>query len=70
MGELAYRRHAGTVDLFHTEVEPSQRNRGLGELLVRSALDDLRSRGDRVVPSCPFVAAFVRRHPEYEDLLR
>ncbi len=66
---LEYRREVGAVDLFHTEVEPGQRNRGLGAVLVRYALDDLRARGDRVIPTCPFVAAFVRRNPEYEDLL-
>jgi len=68
-GELAYRRENGVVDLFHTEVEPSLRNRGLGEQLVRFALDDARARADRVVPTCPFVAAFVRRHAEYSDLV-
>jgi uncharacterized protein len=57
------------VDLRHTEVEPSLRNRGLGALLVRGALDDVRSRDERVVATCPFVAAFVRRNPEYADLL-
>lgn len=59
-----YRRTEDVFDLFHTEVEPALRNRGLGELLVRSALDDLRDRGAYVVPSCPFVAAFLRRHLE------
>lgn len=59
----------GAVDLFHTEVDPRLRNRGLGAVLVRAVLDDLRARGDRVIPTCPFVAAFIRRNPEYEDLL-
>jgi predicted GNAT family acetyltransferase len=68
-GKLEYRREAGAVDLFHTEVEPGLRNRGLGAVLVRDALDDLRARGDRVIPTCPFVAAFIRRNAEYEDLV-
>ncbi|HXR11145.1 MAG TPA: GNAT family N-acetyltransferase, partial [Gaiellaceae bacterium] len=68
-GELAYRRGSGTVDLLHTEVDPGLRNKGRGTLLVRSALDDARTRGERVVPTCPFVAAFVRRNPEYQDLV-
>jgi predicted GNAT family acetyltransferase len=68
-GVLDYRRDGSVLDLHHTEVLPSLRNRGLGEVLVRGALDDVRSRGERVVPSCPFVAAFVRRNPEYADLV-
>ncbi len=68
-GKLEYRRQVGAVDLFHTEVEPGVRNRGLGAVLVRGALDDLRARGDRVIPTCPFVAAFIRRNPEYADLV-
>jgi uncharacterized protein len=36
---------------------------------VADALDDIRSRGLQVVPLCPFVAAYIRRHPEYEDLV-
>jgi predicted GNAT family acetyltransferase len=62
-GVLEYRRSDGLVDLFHTEVEPTLRNRGLGADLVRYALDDAGSRGERVVPTCPFVAAFMRRNP-------
>jgi predicted GNAT family acetyltransferase len=42
---------------------------GVGSQLVRGALDDLRVRGLRLVPLCPFVAAYVRRHPEYADLV-
>ncbi|HZQ02403.1 MAG TPA: GNAT family N-acetyltransferase [Gaiellaceae bacterium] len=43
--------------------------RGLGAALVRAALDDARDRGFRVVPICPFVEAYVRRHPEDADLV-
>jgi predicted GNAT family acetyltransferase len=42
---------------------------GVGSALVAGALDDIRSRGLRVVPLCPFVAAFIRRHSEYADLV-
>lgn len=43
--------------------------RGLGTEIVRGAVDDLRARGLKVVPVCPLVAAFIRRHPEYADLV-
>jgi len=68
-GEIRYRRQPGTVVLVHTDVEPSLEGQGLGAVLVRGALEDIRSRGDRVVPICPFVRAYIRRHPEYADLV-
>jgi uncharacterized protein len=53
----------------HTEVLPELRGRGLGAVLVRGALDDVRASGRTIVPLCWFVAEFVDRHPEYQDLL-
>jgi predicted GNAT family acetyltransferase len=53
----------------HTEVGEKFGGRGLATRLVREALDDLRSRGDKIVALCPLVVAFVRKHPEYADLL-
>jgi predicted GNAT family acetyltransferase len=69
VGEIRYRRQKGSVVLVHTEVEPALEGQGLAAELVRGALDDIRARGERVVPYCPFVGAYIRRHPEYEDLL-
>jgi predicted GNAT family acetyltransferase len=68
-GELVYRdRDEGVRAFLHTEVDPHLQLRGLGTALVTGALDDARSRGLRVVPICPFVDAYIRRHPEYADL--
>lgn len=53
----------------HTEVDDAYKGAGVGTRLVRDALDDARARGVAVVPLCPFFRAFVRRHPEYEDLV-
>jgi predicted GNAT family acetyltransferase len=66
-GEIRYRRVPGGLALVHTEVDPKRQ--GLGGVLVRGALDDLRARGLRAVPVCPFIRAHIRRHPEYEDLV-
>lgn len=66
-GEIRYRRLPGALALVHTEVEP--RHKGLGTELVRGVLDDLRARGLKVVPVCPFVGAYIRRHPQYADLV-
>lgn len=68
-GWIRYRRQPGAVVLVHTDLEPRFEGEGLGSRLVQGALDDIRARGCGVVPVCPFVAAFIRRHPEYADLV-
>ena len=69
VGVADYRPDGDAFVFPHTEIDPSMRNRGLGAELVRGALDDLRSRGHRVVPRCWYVAQFIDEHPEYSDLL-
>jgi predicted GNAT family acetyltransferase len=69
-GELVYRdRGGGVLAFLHTEVDPNVRLRGLGSALVAGALDDARARGLRIVPLCPFVDTYVRRNPDYADLV-
>ena len=68
-GFIAYRRGEGVLTLVHTDVDPRWEGKGVGSELVRGALDDLRARGLKVRPLCPFVAAYIRRHPEYNDLV-
>lgn len=53
----------------HTFVPPALRGRGIAELLVRTALKDARAAGRRVVPACSYVAKFIERHKEYQDLV-
>ena len=65
---LTYREAAGRVTLIHTEVPPALRGRRIADTLARAALDDARRRGLQVRPLCPFVQAFMKRHPEYADL--
>jgi uncharacterized protein len=70
---LAYLRyqvlHDGTFVLIHTEVPPALGGRGLASRLARTGLDLARARGVRVIVKCPFVAAYIERHPEYQDLV-
>jgi uncharacterized protein len=68
-GIAEYDAAGSTVVFFHTEVAPLLRGRGLGEELIRGALDDVRTRGDTVIPRCWFVAQFIRQNPGYADLL-
>lgn len=70
-GQLAiavYRVDGDTMTFTHTEVPASLQGRGIGSKLVRGALDAARARGLRVVPLCSFVADYIRRHPEVQDL--
>ncbi len=61
---------AGGRRIFtHTLVPPELRGRGLAEQLVRAALADARAAGLKVVPACSYVARFVERHAEFQDLL-
>jgi hypothetical protein len=72
VGMLAYRSVGrpddALVDVYTTQISPSRRGQGLGEVLVRRALDDLRDRGTSVKATCWYVADFLRDHPEYHDL--
>jgi predicted GNAT family acetyltransferase len=68
-GEILYRRSPDRIALVHTEVSPSLEGQGLGSRLVAGALDDVRAHGLRAVPICPFVRGYIRRHPEYGDLV-
>ena len=68
-GFAMYRDEAGRRVFFHTEVEPAHEGEGLGRQLVETALGDMRERGTAVVPLCPFFASFIRRHPEWHDVL-
>ena len=68
-GLIEYRSQPGVVVLIHTEVDPAFSGQGLGERLVAGALEDLRARGRTLVPLCPFVRAYLRRHPDQADLV-
>jgi len=68
-GFVTYRIEPGVVVLVHTEVDGSFEGHGVGTRLASAALEDARSRGLKVDPVCPFVAAYLERHPEYADLV-
>jgi uncharacterized protein len=63
-----YRRHRDKIIFTHTEVPPELEGHGVGGALARAALTHARKEGLRVVPLCPFIAAFIKRHKEYQDL--
>jgi predicted GNAT family acetyltransferase len=53
----------------HTEVPPAFEGKGVGGALVRAGMAFARERGELVIPVCPFVAAYITKHPEYHDLV-
>ncbi len=59
----------GVLDLTHTLVPRPDRGKGAGRALVRAALEHARDRGKRIVPTCPYVGAWIERHPEFRDLV-
>jgi len=64
-----YRLSGDTITFTHTEVPEALRGQGIGEALARAALDSARAKNLKVVVRCPFISAFIRVHPEYQDLL-
>ena len=68
-GIAAYRLRPGAIVFTHTEVLPEFEGQGVGGAIARAALDDARDRGLAVVPHCAFIAAWIGRHPDYEDLV-
>ena len=68
-GHIAYRERGGAIDLVHTEVDRSYEGRGLAAKLAQHALEDVRSKGRKVIASCEYVAKYVARNPQYGELL-
>jgi predicted GNAT family acetyltransferase len=64
-----YKLDGNVVTFMHTEVPPELGGRGVGSMLIRGALDQVRGAGMKVIAECPFVKAWIGKHPEYKDLL-
>ncbi len=60
----------GVITFTHTEVPPELGGKGIGSKLIKGALDQVRAAGLRVIAQCPFVKAYIEKHPEYADLLK
>ncbi|CAN5790767.1 hypothetical protein BH20ACT6_BH20ACT6_03990 [soil metagenome] len=69
VGFTAYHRNGRVVTLPHTEVDDAYEGQGVGSQLARVALDQIRVEGLAVDPQCPFVAGWVERHEDYQDLV-
>ena len=68
-GLAAFLEKDGATVFTHTEIDDAFGGRGLGGQLARAALDDVRARGGKVVPRCPFIKSWIDKHPDYHDLV-
>ncbi len=71
MGEafLDYRERPGSLRILHTDVPEAMAGGGIGGKLVKATLDYARERKLKVIPLCSFAVGWIKRHPEYSDLL-
>ena len=65
-----YRLAPGTVIITHTETPRALRGRGIASQLVQGALERIRADGLKVVAGCGFVVDYLRKHPEFADLVK
>lgn len=68
VGFTEYRPIHGRLVFFHTEVDPAFGGRSIGSRLAAAALDDVRAKGLEIRVLCPFIRAYLDRHPEYDNL--
>jgi predicted GNAT family acetyltransferase len=69
MAFVAYSRAPGTITFIHTVVPETLAGRGIGTKLAKHVLDKARADGEKVIPRCPFIAAYIKKHQEYQDLV-
>lgn len=65
----AYTIDGDVITFTHTVVPKAIEGRGVASRLILAALTDVKARGLKVVPRCPFVKAYIERHPEWQDVL-
>jgi predicted GNAT family acetyltransferase len=71
-GETAFTEyvlHNGAMVLPHTVVPPAFEGKGVGSALAKAALGYARDHGLTVKPVCPFIAGYILKHPEWQDLV-
>jgi predicted GNAT family acetyltransferase len=71
-GKLAfasYRREGNLLIIPHVEADPALRGRGAAGRLMAGMLEIVRLREEKVRPLCGYAAAWIQRHPQYQDLI-
>ena len=70
IGFAEYREVGDSVLMPHTEISETHSGEGLGNQLAEFALQDIQAAGKHVIPMCPFISAYIRRHPDYIELVQ
>jgi predicted GNAT family acetyltransferase len=68
-GKAVYHIRGGRYFFVHTEIDPEFEGKRLGSRLVQFALEDVKLKEGSVVPICPFVRGYIKRHAEYDELI-
>ncbi|MBO9515344.1 MAG: N-acetyltransferase [Variovorax sp.] len=69
-GYCEYNLLRDAIMFTHTEVLPAHEGQGVGSALARHVLDTARAQGRQVIPVCQFIAGWIRKHPEYVDIVQ
>jgi predicted GNAT family acetyltransferase/uncharacterized Fe-S cluster protein YjdI len=69
IAKIEYIKASGKIFLTHTEVPKELERRGLASRMVLFALEDIKENGLTLVPLCPFVAGYIKKHPEWRELV-
>ena len=70
LSKLDYSYHDNTIVMTHVGVYPNHRGRGIAGKLTQVALEYAKEKNLRVIPMCSYVAAYIRKHPQYSDLMK
>lgn len=70
LSKLDYMQDGNTIVMTHVGVHPEHRGQGVAGKLTEVALEYARKKSLRVIPMCPYIATYIRRNPQYEDLTR
>ncbi|MBB6612632.1 N-acetyltransferase [Pontibacter sp. Tf4] len=67
---IDYKLRPGVITVLHTEVPKELEGRGIAGAMTKFALEQIRERGLQLIPLCPYMRAYLKKHPEYQDLVK
>ncbi|NEM97727.1 GNAT family N-acetyltransferase [Pontibacter burrus] len=67
---IEYKLQPGVITVLHTEVPKELEGRGIAGTMTKFALEHIRAKGLALIPLCPYMRAYLKKHPEYNDLVR